>query len=46
MKVIDTAIQDVKIVEPTVYEDERGFFFESFNQKDFEQAIGRKVYFV
>lgn len=46
MKVIDTAIQDVKIVEPTVYEDERGFFFESFNQKDLEQAIGRKVDFV
>ena len=46
MKVIDTAIQDVKIVEPTVYEDERGFFFESFNQKDLEQAIGCKVDFV
>ena len=46
MKIIDTAIHDVKIIEPTVHEDERGFFFESFNQKDFEQAIGRKVDFV
>ncbi|MDC1494514.1 dTDP-4-dehydrorhamnose 3,5-epimerase [Planktomarina temperata] len=46
MKVIDTAIKDVKIIEPTVYEDERGFFFESFNQREFEEAIGRKVEFV
>ncbi|MDB4218589.1 dTDP-4-dehydrorhamnose 3,5-epimerase [Planktomarina temperata] len=46
MKVIDTAIKDVKIIEPTVYQDERGFFFESFNQRKFEEAIGRKVEFV
>lgn len=43
MKVTDTKIPDVKIIEPTVYEDERGFFFESFNHKKFEAAIGREV---
>lgn len=46
MKVIDTIIPDVKIIEPTVFGDERGFFFESFNQSKFETAIGRSVSFV
>lgn len=46
MKVIDTELADVKIIEPTVYEDDRGFFFESFNHRNFERAIGRKVQFV
>ena len=46
MKVTDTTIPDVKIIEPTVFEDERGFFFESFNHKKFKEAIRRKVTFV
>ena len=46
MKVTDTKIPDVKVIEPTVFEDERGFFFESFNHKKFEEAIGREVTFV
>lgn len=46
MNVIDTEIPDVKIFEPKVFSDERGFFFESFNQKTFENAIGRAVNFV
>jgi len=46
MNVIDTEIPDVKIFEPKVFGDERGFFFESFNQKIFEAAIGRKIEFV
>jgi dTDP-4-dehydrorhamnose 3,5-epimerase len=46
MKIIDTAIPDVKIIEPTVFGDERGFFFESFNHAQFEAAIGRKINFV
>jgi dTDP-4-dehydrorhamnose 3,5-epimerase len=46
MKVIDTKIQDVKIIEPSVFGDERGFFFESFNQKLFEDVIGYKVDFL
>jgi dTDP-4-dehydrorhamnose 3,5-epimerase len=46
MNVIDTDIPDVKIIEPKVFEDERGFFYESFNHARFEAAIGRKVEFV
>ena len=46
MKVTDTKIPDVKVIEPTVFEDERGFLFESFNHKKFEDAIGRNVTFV
>ncbi|MGL4766710.1 MAG: dTDP-4-dehydrorhamnose 3,5-epimerase [Formosimonas sp.] len=46
MKIIDTAIPDIKIIEPTVFGDERGFFFESFNQQQFNTAIGREVAFV
>lgn len=46
MKIIDTAIADVKIIEPRVFGDERGFFFESFTQNKFEAAIGRAVNFV
>lgn len=46
MQVIDTAIPDVKIIEPKVFGDDRGFFYESFNQKDFCEAIGQKVDFV
>jgi len=46
MKAIDTAIPDVKIIEPTVFADDRGFFFESFSQAKFEAAIGRSAAFV
>ncbi|TJZ77276.1 dTDP-4-dehydrorhamnose 3,5-epimerase [Chitiniphilus eburneus] len=46
MKIIDTAIPDVKIIEPQVFDDARGFFYESFNQARFEKAIGRNVSFV
>ncbi|OHX17491.1 dTDP-4-dehydrorhamnose 3,5-epimerase [Chromobacterium amazonense] len=46
MNVIDTAIPDVKIIEPAVFGDARGFFFESFNQKKFEEAVGYSVEFV
>ena len=35
MKIIDTAIADLKIIEPAVFGDARGFFFESFNQTKF-----------
>lgn len=41
-----TNIADVLVLTPKVFGDERGFFFESFNQHDFEQAIGRSVNFV
>ncbi|OHX11640.1 dTDP-4-dehydrorhamnose 3,5-epimerase [Chromobacterium sphagni] len=46
MKVIDTSIPDVKIIEPMVFGDERGFFYESFNLKRFEEGVGRLVDFV
>ena len=46
MNIIKTAIPEVLIIEPRVFGDDRGFFFESFNQRQFEQAIGRSVNFV
>jgi dTDP-4-dehydrorhamnose 3,5-epimerase len=46
MKIIPTNIPDVLILEPKVFGDERGFFFESFNQAKFDAAIGKKVQFV
>jgi len=46
MKATPLAIPDVYLIEPKVFGDERGFFFESLNQAKFEQAIGRKVQFV
>lgn len=46
MNIIPLAIPEVLRIEPRVFGDERGFFFESFRQDRFEQAIGRKVNFV
>jgi len=46
MKVTPTAIPEVLVLEPRVFSDARGFFMESFNQKAFDQAIGRHVEFV
>ena len=40
MQVIDTQLDDVKIIEPKVFGDDRGFFFESYNHKQFCQATG------
>lgn len=42
MKIIDTAIPDVKIIEPAVYSDERGSFMETWNQKVFCNAIANR----
>ena len=47
MKVIDTRIPDVKIIEPSVFGDERGFFMETWNQKRFEELVtGKPTQFV
>ena len=46
MNITPTAIPDVLLIEPKVFDDERGFFFESFNHAKFEAAIGRQVKFV
>lgn len=43
MKVTPSNIPDVLIIEPEIFGDDRGFFFESFNQKDFEEAVGHKI---
>ncbi len=46
MNVIQTTIPDVLIIEPRVFGDDRGFFFESFNQKTFAAQTGVKLDFV
>ena len=46
MKVSSCAIADVLLIEPKVFGDERGFFFESFNQNAFNKATGLAVNFV
>lgn len=46
MKVIPTALPEVLILEPRVFEDERGFFMESWNAKTFREATGLDVQFV
>ena len=46
MKVIPTSIPEVLIIEPNVISDNRGFFFESFNEKAFSQNTGLNVNFV
>ena len=46
MNVISTSISEVLVIEPKVFGDSRGFFFESFNHKNFSQATGLDVKFV
>ena len=46
MDVIKTSIPGVLIIQPKVFGDDRGLFFESFNQAQFDDAVGRKVSFV
>ena len=46
MQVVKTAIPDVLILEPKVFGDDRGFFFESFNQQTFQNLTGVKANFV
>lgn len=46
MKIIDTEIPAIKIFEPTIFGDERGFFFESFSQKIFNEVADSKREFV
>ena len=45
MKFTPLSIPDVILLEPQVFGDERGFFFESFNHQKFEQVVGKKVSF-
>jgi len=46
MKVTPTAMPEVLVLEPRVYGDDRGFFYESFNTRTFEQLTGQRVNFV
>ncbi|MFI3187545.1 MAG: dTDP-4-dehydrorhamnose 3,5-epimerase family protein, partial [Methylococcaceae bacterium] len=46
MNIIPTAIADLLIIEPKVFGDERGFFFESFNRRQFAELTGRDMDFV
>lgn len=46
MNVVPTRIPEVLVIEPKVFGDDRGFFFESFNERAFEQATGLKRNFV
>ena len=46
MKATPTAIPEVLVIEPKVFGDARGFFFESWNQRAFDEAVGRPVRFV
>ncbi|MCK7163109.1 dTDP-4-dehydrorhamnose 3,5-epimerase [Enterobacter cloacae] len=46
MNVIPTKISGLLILEPKVFQDERGFFMESFNQASFNKAVGEEVVFV
>lgn len=46
MRVTPTAIADVLVIEPRVFADERGFFFESYNERAFSQATGITAKFV
>ena len=46
MEVIKTELGGVLILKPKIFNDARGYFFESYNKRQFEQAIGREVDFV
>lgn len=44
MKVISTEIEEVKIIEPAVFGDHRGYFFESYSQKEFEEEVCKTTF--
>ncbi|MFC4221710.1 dTDP-4-dehydrorhamnose 3,5-epimerase [Flagellimonas marina] len=46
IKAIETKLKGCFILQPQIFEDERGYFYESYNHKDFCEAIGREVTFV
>ncbi len=46
MKATHTTIPDIFVIEPIIYSDNRGFFFESFNQRQFNELIGQNIQFV
>ena len=46
MRVKETPLKDCYVIEPTLFEDNRGYFYEKFNEKEFEELIGMNGHFV
>ncbi|GGP06528.1 dTDP-4-dehydrorhamnose 3,5-epimerase [Cloacibacterium rupense] len=46
MKIIETSLKDCYLIEPTIFEDERGYFYEKFNEKKFHELTGLDTHFV
>ncbi|WP_066441118.1 dTDP-4-dehydrorhamnose 3,5-epimerase [Chryseobacterium sp. CCH4-E10] len=46
MKIKETPLKDCYIIEPTIFEDDRGYFFEKYNEKRFEELTGMNGHFV
>jgi dTDP-4-dehydrorhamnose 3,5-epimerase len=46
MKYTQLEIPEILLLKPNIFEDERGFFYEGFNQNKFDQVIGKKIFFV
>lgn len=46
MKATPSLMPEILVIEPEIFHDERGFFFESFNQRKFDELIGRSICFV
>lgn len=46
MEIIATAIEGVVIIKPRVFEDARGYFYESYNKREFDEKLGREIVFV
>ena len=44
MNIIETPIQGLLIIEPRIFEDARGYFFESFSQREFDEKVGKVVF--
>lgn len=44
MNIIETEIEGLVIIEPRIFQDDRGYFFESFNQKEFEEKVCRTTF--
>ena len=44
MNIIKTAIDGVVIIEPQIFEDSRGYFFESFSQREFDEKVGKIIF--
>jgi len=46
LKILETDIKDLLIIEPDVFKDDRGYFLESFNSERFNESVGKKINFV